>query len=164
MKLLTRLSMVGLLLAIGLAFGVYLTLDARAQGTADTLTGCLEKGKLSNLAVGDQPLKPCGDDASVVTWNQTGPRGPAGPGISDYEIVSAHEVVKPGVTVSAHCPEGKVVISGGSAVWDENFEAEINVPLSRSHPSPSGTAWKAASGFSLFPVGLAVYAVCVHVQ
>ena len=91
-------GIVAALLAITLSLGTYFALSARAGPNSVSYTGCLDvkKGKLFNVAVGDQPSEPCskndkdddeddddndknGNRFIVVTWNQTGPAGADGP-------------------------------------------------------------------------------------
>ena len=53
---------------------------ALAIGGGDTYTGCLGSGgTIKHLAVGTEPLRPCRAPQVEITWNQTGPAGPARP-------------------------------------------------------------------------------------
>ena len=68
------------------------------------------------------------DEMRAVSWNQTGPQGPAGTpgpqgqpgtpgpaGVAGYEIISTHETLplNGSIEVTATCPTGKRVIGGG---------------------------------------------------
>ena len=48
---------------------------ALADDPTTTLTGCLKNGKLTNVAVGDQPAKPCKAKEVQVGWNAHGSPG-----------------------------------------------------------------------------------------
>ena len=79
MKLLKRFGVIIPLLAIALAFGVYLTLDVSAkEHKTGTLTACLSNGELSNVAIGDAPSHACPEGAIEVNLNQKGAEGPRG--------------------------------------------------------------------------------------
>ena len=59
--------------AAAIGFGV----ASGVQG-ADTFTGCLKQGTLTNVAIGNAPKHPCTGSAVKVSWSQDGPRGPRG--------------------------------------------------------------------------------------
>ena len=63
---------VGLLLFAGVASG---------QEEPTTFTACLdrEKGELSNVSTGPDPVETCKKDETIVSWNSLGPPGPVGP-------------------------------------------------------------------------------------
>jgi hypothetical protein len=49
----------------------------------DQYTGCLNKGgQIKNVAVGDQPLKPCRSNETEISWNETGPQGLSAYGVA----------------------------------------------------------------------------------
>ena len=60
------------LVTMGLAY-------AQTDG-GDVYSGCLNPGgAITDVAIGDEPLKPCTGNKIPVSWNQTGPEGPGGP-------------------------------------------------------------------------------------
>ncbi len=53
--------------------------SAAAGADGDTYSGCLSPtGFLVNVAVGEEPSKPCNSDATLIQFSQTGPQGPQG--------------------------------------------------------------------------------------
>ncbi len=53
--------------------------SAVAAADGDTYSGCLNPtGFLVNVAVGEEPFRPCNDDAMLIQFSQTGPQGPQG--------------------------------------------------------------------------------------
>ena len=53
--------------------------SAAAAADGDTYSGCINPtGYLVNVAIGDEPSKPCNGDATQIQFNQTGPQGPQG--------------------------------------------------------------------------------------
>lgn len=56
---------VAIVVLVGGAAGV-----AAAVNDPAPMTGCLRFGNLTNVAVGEQPARPCPNGASRVTWNQ----------------------------------------------------------------------------------------------
>jgi hypothetical protein len=53
---------------------------ALAAGGPDTYTGCLTPGgKIVKIAIGSDPAGDCTGQQTQVSWNETGPEGPAGP-------------------------------------------------------------------------------------
>jgi len=152
-------------------------------------TGCLKNGKITNVAIGEQPLAPCDSTETEVSWNQTGPQGPqgvpgpAGPqgpsGMSGYEVIRQNIQVSPFPEnslkdITLTCPEGKRVLGGGSGnnVWT-NIAAGVMILPVQSMPSPnsstfntSETSWTvsfANFGISI-DVNLAVYIICANVN
>jgi hypothetical protein len=53
--------------------------------TNQTYTGCLGKGLITNVAIGDEPMAPCKKDQTQISWSQTGP--PAS--LADTECIRA---------------------------------------------------------------------------
>lgn len=52
---------------------------ALAADDPQSYTGCLMKnGQLHRVATGDEPTAPCKASEMQITWNRTGPEGPAG--------------------------------------------------------------------------------------
>jgi hypothetical protein len=69
------------LLAVGVgvvAVGVAGYAYGALTQTNQVYTGCLVKGALTSVAIGNAPLVPCKRDQTEVSWNQTGPQGPPG--------------------------------------------------------------------------------------
>ena len=70
-----RLATVVLSIALIVAGGV-----AFATSGADTYTGCLTAGgKIISVAIGTDPANTCVGGQTQISWNETGPQGPAGP-------------------------------------------------------------------------------------
>lgn len=71
----SRLSMVAIgALAISLAVGTGVAIGT--SGGDDTVfTGCLKNGKISDVAVGTEPTKPCNSRAETISWNASGRDG-----------------------------------------------------------------------------------------
>jgi hypothetical protein len=115
----------------------------------------------------------CKDNETSLSWNVTGPtglqgpqgpEGPAGPpgptgGLSGYEIVESHPAtsdINPGQvgTVSAYCPEGKVVTGGGYSDHSASLQIISGYPVEG--------AWVVrAFQDSTVPGSIRVWAVCV---
>jgi hypothetical protein len=72
-----RVLAVGTLAAVAV---VVATGYGYAAVTADnqTYTGCLQSGALTNIAIGETPLKACPKNSTQISWNQTGPQGAQG--------------------------------------------------------------------------------------
>ena len=49
-----------------------------AQTSGNTYTGCLANGSITNVNIGTSPLKPCGNRATPIQWNEVGPQGVQG--------------------------------------------------------------------------------------
>lgn len=66
--------------AITFTLGASLAAAVALATTPDqTYTGCIDNGgDLYNVAVGSEPLKSCGPKHTQISWNETGPQGPAG--------------------------------------------------------------------------------------
>jgi hypothetical protein len=67
-------TVTALVLAIG-AIGIG---AASAQATGDTYTGCLKGGTLTKVAIGSQPVSPCSQSATEISWNEEGAPGVLG--------------------------------------------------------------------------------------
>lgn len=90
--------------------------------SADTVTGCIQKGSGLLRIVGS--AADCKNSETSITFNETGPAGPRGPigpsGLSGYELVLggavAQEMVpyKQEIWGGALCPQGKRLLSGGA--------------------------------------------------
>jgi len=51
---------------------------AALTATGQTYTGCLSKGLLTSVAVGDAPLTACKKGETKISWNEEGQQGPQG--------------------------------------------------------------------------------------
>lgn len=74
-----RRSWLLILIAVVMLFGALLG-AASAQDADVTYTGCLTNGgSLTNVAIGEDPAKPCAGNQIEISWNMSGPEGPIGP-------------------------------------------------------------------------------------
>lgn len=91
----------------------------------------------------------------------TGPPGPAGPNVlSQVHVVVATSPLAPSVNVTAQCPAGEQVISGGFNVSGEQDRAFVSVPSTSVGTIPDG--WRVqASSASLQPIQISAFALCV---
>lgn len=48
------------------------------KATGDTFTGCLKGGTLTKVAIGSEPLSPCSQSATEISWNEEGVPGTPG--------------------------------------------------------------------------------------
>lgn len=102
--------------------------------------------------------------AAVGPTGPTGPTGPAGsgtpgsPGISGYEIVRATKTAAPGVMndfgggsidLSASCPAGKSILSGGASdtVEPRRTSAGSVLPYLRRSTQVDASTWTATLGW-----------------
>ena len=84
------------------------------------------------------------------------------PGISGYEIVSQPVTVPfttPGITATADCPAGKMVIGGGIDTADDLG----NIFARDSYPNSSGTGWTWVIRNAFVERVVTIYAICVIV-
>jgi len=82
--------------AVSLLLGTLGVTLVHADTPNQAYTGCLKLGLVFNVAIGPQPSAPCPKGVVQISWNQTGPPGPAGlpgtngkdgaPGKSAYDI------------------------------------------------------------------------------
>jgi hypothetical protein len=115
----------------------------------------------------------CSKDEAALTWNQTGPQGPAGPpGISGYEVVSQTITAETqGVPVVAQCPPGKRVLGGGGgsgeAANGNNTNYDMVLTESRPMYPPDVDGWyvklQAVNG-AQGPFRVTAFAVCATIN
>ncbi|MDX1745721.1 MAG: hypothetical protein R3324_07275, partial [Halobacteriales archaeon] len=60
------------------AVGV-VSVNALGQTSPATYSGCLKNGRITSIAVGDEPRSACKKNEVQVSWNREGPQGPQGP-------------------------------------------------------------------------------------
>ena len=66
-------ALAAVLVAVAASYGY-----AAITATNNTYTGCLQSGAITNLAIGTSPMKPCPNNSTQISWNQTGPQGASG--------------------------------------------------------------------------------------
>jgi hypothetical protein len=111
-------------LVVSLAIVVVAAVQAAIPDPSGTIHACYRSN--GNLRLVDRSS--CTSSETALTWNQTGPQGPAGapgpqgppgiagpPGVAGYEIINTHETLplNGSIEVTATCPSGKRVIAGG---------------------------------------------------
>jgi hypothetical protein len=77
--------------------------------TADnqTYTGCLQNGELTNVAIGADPFKACGKNATKISWSQTGPQGlPGTNGTNGTNGTDGVSVTSAAEAAGANCASG----------------------------------------------------------
>jgi hypothetical protein len=97
-----------LVLAIG-AIGIGV---ASAQATGDTFTGCLKGGTLTKVAIGSEPLSPCSQSSTKVSWNETGTPGVLGFYTNSLDISKSLNDDQQ-TNGTATCDTGDVATGGG---------------------------------------------------
>jgi hypothetical protein len=117
-------------LIVSLAIVVVTVVQAAIPDPSGVIHACYRSN--GNLRLVDKSS--CTINEMALTWNQTGPQGPAGApgpagtpgpqgqpgapgpaGVAGYEIISMHETLplNGSIEVTATCPTGKRVIGGG---------------------------------------------------
>jgi hypothetical protein len=119
-----------LLLAFGAAVIVAIGAGfALANGGGNTYTGCLTMGgAINNVAIGEDPARPCRDDQTEISWSEEGPPGADGQDGADgadgtvapvYQVtafkgrLSLGDAVANNKFVDAKCNANDQLISGG---------------------------------------------------
>jgi hypothetical protein len=139
---------------------------ASGQTTGNTYTACLKAGTLTRVAIGSEPLSPCSQTATEISWNQTGQ-----PGVLGFYTVSdcaginptcTQDEIAPGgdATLIANCDPGDVVTGGG---WIQSaIENREPMDVSANGPIDDSTAWlvHVFHNGSTFDLGASVYANC----
>ena len=122
--------------AVGVAGYAY----GAVTDTSQVYTGCLSKGTITSVSIGDTPLAACKKDDTQISWSQTGPQGiqgekgdpgiqgiqglkgdtgATGPsGLSGFQVVEESETSGTSAFTSAiaECPAGKRVIGGAFSI------------------------------------------------
>jgi hypothetical protein len=111
-------------LVVSLAIVVVAAVQAAIPDPSGAIHACYRNN--GNLRLVDKSN--CTSSETALTWNQTGPRGPAGApgpqgqpgtpgpaGVAGYEIINTRETLplNGSIEVTATCPIGKRVIAGG---------------------------------------------------
>jgi hypothetical protein len=102
----------------------------------------------------------CTTKEATLTWNQTGPQGPAGsPGLSAVEVVTMTGFTSGIHDVTIPCPAGKTVLSGGWRFngipgWMDNVPGILN-----NHPSDDRSGWQIRVNNNT-PATMTLYTVC----
>lgn len=152
-------------LALGVAIGVILaTATVAVASIPDSngvIHGCRDNKSGALRVIDSDKGQTCKSGETALTWNQSGPQGPAG--ISGYEVVSASgspvEIAQglwAAGPVTATCPTGKVPLGGGGQT------STLDVRLSESFPD-GNNGWRAAANAPHGSWQLNVYAICASV-
>jgi hypothetical protein len=153
---------------------------ATIPGTGGVINGCYNTTN-GALRVIDTATTTCKQGETPITWNQTGTPGTNGDdgdngaaganGVSGYEIVPASgdsntTIGSSGLSETAICPAGKVVVGGGGS------HHHANVSISKSYPitDAQGSRWVVEFGHRFPPtfdgtlpvLHWEVYAVCIN--
>ena len=111
-------------LVVSLAIVVVAAVQAAIPDPSGAIHACYRSN--GNLRLVDRSS--CTSSETALTWNQTGPQGPAGApgpqgqsgtagpaGVAGYEIINTRETLplNGSIEVTATCPTGKRVIAGG---------------------------------------------------
>ena len=118
-----------LVLAIG-AIGIGV---ASAQVTGDTFTGCLKGGTLTKVAIGSEPVSPCSQSSTEVSWNEEGTPGVLGFYTRSVDIkasLSANQETRG----TAMCDEGDVATGGGFDVFTNNVGSDAQATVLDNKP------------------------------
>ena len=112
-------SIVALTLGVGGGVAAY----ASIPDSNGVIHGCYNKvGDLR--VINTDTGRRCRNAATALTWNQTGPRGPAGPSsLSVSTVTGGPAGVDPGNTnrVTVSCPQGQIGIAG---TWFVNHNGD----------------------------------------
>lgn len=88
---------------------------------------------------GELPRGATGERGATGSTGARGARGPTGPtGVSDYEVVLLGGLVQPTDTSGSFtvtCPDGKKVLGGGVATFNENIQVMTSTPID------TGASW-----------------------
>jgi hypothetical protein len=127
------------------------TLVAAATASPQVIHAC--KGKTIGLVRIVEQQGACTILEEPVSWNQAGAQGAPGPGLTGLERIQTESDVNSEETKTheAHCPDGKVVFTGGARVASAaSFPATSAAYLTWSSPTPRAdlrlTSWVARAG------------------
>lgn len=126
-------------------------------GTGEVL---LEWGQAGSAGPPGPPGSP-GEPGPAGEPGEPGAPGPAGPNVlSQVQVVVATSPLAPSVNVTAQCPPGMQVISGGFNLFGEQDRALVSVPSTSVGTVPDG--WRAqAQSATLQPIQISAFALCV---
>jgi len=120
---------------------------ASIPDSAGVIHGCYNKAT-GALRVIDTATDQCRPSETAISWNQVGPAGAVGPqgpqgpsGVATIQIVNAMTVEDTSTykTVTAVCPAGTKVISGGAGVFWTDSDPTLRPHLLSSFVFPAGT-------------------------
>lgn len=120
---------------------------ANIPDSAGVIHGCY-KNATGGLRVIDSATDTCRPNETAISWNQvgpagaTGPQGPQGPsGVVGIQIVNATtaEDTSTYKTVTATCPAGTKIVSGGAGVFWTDSDPTLRPHLLSSFVFPAGT-------------------------
>jgi len=133
--------------------------------------GCRNKATGVLRVIDSDAGQQCLSVEAALTWNQTGPQGPPGPGGAGRELVERSVSIDTTPPFSdqlelnevVQCPAGKASVNGGY-----RFDPP-RVPFAdgrrRVFGGPDGTDWRVLDTRlvdpSPYPVGVILWAVCV---
>jgi len=173
-----------LVLATTLAAALGLSSAALAQDEPDGYTGCLnDKGALSKVAVGAEPVGPCDKSQQLARWSQQGPQGKPGaqgePGPRGPRGVQGEPGPQgePGTSAVYYVFESysDLIVASGSAACDEGdlltgggYRKISGPPSEVVEDYPSGdqgwTVSMLVADGSMDAIEFEVYAVCSDLE
>jgi hypothetical protein len=151
-------------LVASLAIVVVAVVQAAIPDPSGAIHACYRAN--GNLRLVDKSS--CTSSETALTWNQTGPQGPAGapgpqgppgiagpPGVAGYEIINTHETLplNGSIEVTATCPSGKRVIAGG-------YVAPSVLDTASSSRPEGDSGWRVEFKSNGGMGEAAVYAIC----
>ena len=135
-RILAWLSIVALLMS---AVGLGSAMAVSSNGADETIHACAatRDGSLRIIVPGDS----CTTKERPLSWNQQGPTGPNG--VSGWEIVTATTSFDNdrSKSVTAYCPEGKVVVGGGGFTGSSEGTYITNSFAQNSSDGQPGGGW-----------------------
>ena len=167
-------------LIVSLAIVVVAVVQAAIPDPSGVIHACYRAN--GNLRLVDKSS--CTSSETALTWNQTGPQGPAGApgptgapgpqgatgpqgqpgppspaGIAGYEIINTHETLplNGSIEVTATCPAGKRVIAGG-------YVAPSVLDAASSSRPEGDTGWRVEFKSNGGNGEASVYAICASVS
>jgi hypothetical protein len=181
-RLLSAMLLAGSLAIVGAVVAV-----AAIPDSMGVIHGCYDT-KVGGLRVINAPTASCSAKETAITWNQTGPPGPAGatgpqgpqgpqgpagpqgspgpqgmPGISNYNIVTSIDDGS-STTWQVNCPAGQLALGGG---WDNNGNATAmnsSAPLNAVPGANGQQGWIVSTAPNAYVKGMMVYAICANVS
>ena len=152
-------------LVVSLAIVVVAAVQAAIPDPSGAIHACYRSN--GNLRLVDKSN--CTSGETALTWNQTGPQGPAGApgpqgqpgtpgpaGVAGYEIINTHETLplNGSIEVTATCPTGKRVIAGG-------YVAPSVLDTASSSRPEGDSGWRVEFKSNGGMGEASVYAICV---
>jgi hypothetical protein len=160
-------------LIVSLAIVVVAVVQAAIPDQGGVIHACYRAN--GNLRLVDKSN--CTSTETALTWNQTGPQGPAGApgpagtpgpqgqpgtpgpaGVAGYEIINTHETLplNGSIEVTATCPTGKRVIGGG-------YVAPTVLDTASSSRPEDDNGWRVEFKSNGGNGDASVYAICASV-